>query len=311
MTYTGLQLSEKILRETKMPMNPQEMWRYAVEKGYDLETSINGKTPWNTLGAQIYTNIQKSPNTVFVKVSTHPQKFGLKEFTYDIEEIESESVPKDDNKIEERDLHRLLVAYVNADSHFQALTKTIFHESSKKKWKNGEKWMHPDLVSVHLPFDDLNLSTVELATRTGINTVTIYSFEMKKELTRSTVRECYFQAVSNSSWANEGYLVAPVITEQALDELARLNASFGIGVIRLDVDDVHQSEIILPSNERELDIGMIDDLSRINPDFADFIKLINGSMKAGMLVNGKYDKVEDDEELRKFIIEKKIDTLKI
>jgi hypothetical protein len=30
---------------------------------------------------------------------------------------------------------------------------------------------------------------------------------MKKELNFSNLRESYFQAVSNSSWANEGYLV--------------------------------------------------------------------------------------------------------
>ena len=36
----------------------------------------------------------------------------------------------------------------------------------------------------------------------------IYSFEMKKYLSIANLREYYFQAVSNSSWANEGYLVA-------------------------------------------------------------------------------------------------------
>ena len=69
--------------------------------------------------------------------------------------------------------------------------------------------MHPDLVSVHLPFEDLAQDTIALAKNAGIETITIFSFEMKKDVTGANVREYYFQAVSNSSWANEGYLVSP------------------------------------------------------------------------------------------------------
>lgn len=44
-----------------------------------------------------------------------------------------------------------------------------------------------------------------------------------------------FQAVSNSSWANEGYLVVlQEIDSEVLSELRRLNQSFGIGVIKLE-----------------------------------------------------------------------------
>jgi hypothetical protein len=36
---------------------------------------------------------------------------------------------------------------------------------------------------------------------------------MKKNLNFTNLREYYFQAVSNSSWANEGYIVALDIDE--------------------------------------------------------------------------------------------------
>lgn len=36
----------------------------------------------------------------------------------------------------------------------------------------------------------------------------LWSFEVKLKLTRGDVREAWFQTVSNSSWANQGYLVA-------------------------------------------------------------------------------------------------------
>jgi len=47
-----------------------------------------------------------------------------------------------------------------------------------------------------------------------------------------------FQAVSNSSWANFGYLVAAEIGgTDTLKELRMLFAARGIGFIKLDVDN--------------------------------------------------------------------------
>lgn len=73
---TGLKLSRKILEETKVPMNPEEIWTYAVSKGYDRDCGISGKTPHRTLGAQIYVDI-KNGNKIFYKYSNNPLKFGL------------------------------------------------------------------------------------------------------------------------------------------------------------------------------------------------------------------------------------------
>lgn len=309
MALTGLQLSEKILRETKKAMSSDEMWKYAVEKGYDKQTNIHGKTPWHTIQAQMYVNMQRNPNSVFAKVA--PSTFGLKELTYTEKDFYSDvkKDPKGDDRAIERDLHPLLVAFVNSDDHFHGYTKTIYHEKSSKSGKNGEKWMHPDLVAVRLPFDDISQSSIALAKNAGIDTITIFSFEMKREITASNVREYYFQAVSNSSWANEGYLVAPVINEKAIAKLARLNASFGIGVIKLNVEDVYQSEILFPSRDNELDIGMIDELARINDDFKGFISAINDSMHLNHFVDGKYDAVLESDELADYIKKKKIDKM--
>ena len=302
MSLTALQLSEKVLKESSQYMSPQEIWEYAVKKGYDKLSKLNGKTPAATLGAQMYVNIQKlGEKSVFIKAEGHNQKFGLRDQNY-AEPAGSvlNEQPEARSKVIERDLHPLLVAFVNSNSHFHGHTKTIHHESSKKSTKNAEKWMHPDLVSVRLPFDDLSKQSITLAQNSGIETITIFSFEMKQEIVGSNVREYYFQAVSNSSWANEGYLVAPKISEDAMDQLSRLNSSFGIGVIKLNLDDIYQSEIVLPSAERKLDIGMIDELSSINRDFGNFIELINDSMELGKFVDQECDHVMDDAELEEY-----------
>lgn len=302
MSLTALQLSEKVLKESSQYMSPQEIWEYAVKKGYDKSSNLKGKTPSRSLGAQMYMNIQRlGEKSVFIKAEGHNQKFGLRDQNYAEPAGSVLNEPETRFKVIERDLHPLLVAFVNSNSHFHGRTKTIHHESSKKSTKNAEKWMHPDLVSVRLPFDDLSKESIILAQNSGIETITIFSFEMKQEIVGSNVREYYFQAVSNSSWANEGYLVAPKISEDAMDQLSRLNSSFGIGVIKLNLDDIYQSEILLPSAERKLDIGMIDELSSINEDFKRLILLINESMKLGRFVDQEYDHVMDDAELEEYL----------
>ena len=58
-------------------------------------------------------------------------------------------------------------------------------------------------------------------------------------------REAFFQAVSNSAWANFGYLVTKDISDKTMPELQILASLPGIGVIRLDRD--------LPSKKRIAD----------------------------------------------------------
>lgn len=309
MTMTGLQLSEKVLKETGSPMSAFEIWEYAKSKGYDADCNLKGKTPDHTLGAQIYMNLQKKGDkSKFRKYSTRPQKFCLAS----LPQLPEKEIPREfsyGSKIEfkEKDLHPLLVAFVNSDDHFHANTKTIHEYHSEKRGKNGEKWMHPDLVAAHYSFQDYESVTSELAINLSEYVITLYSFEMKVNITNSNVREYYFQAVSNSSWANEGYLVAPIISDDALQQLQRLNASFGIGVIKLNTENVYESEILIPSKGNDsVDLGMVDDLTRINPEFREFIKNINNTLKTKDVIESQYDKVLDDDELKAWISDKKI-----
>ncbi|MBK6362572.1 MAG: hypothetical protein IPF52_03390 [Saprospiraceae bacterium] len=105
--------------------------------------------------------------------------------------------------------------------------KTIFHETSTKGTKGRNEWIHPDLVGVYFPFKDYKKETLEIQSHLTISSIKLFSFELKISLNFSNLRECYFQAVSNSSWANEGYLVAVNINDDPAfrDELRRLTNS--------------------------------------------------------------------------------------
>lgn len=94
--------------------------------------------------------------------------------------------------------------------------------------------------------------------------VALYSYELKRTIENDhQLKEYFFQALSNSSWANYGYLVAFEINEDVMEEMERLNRAFGIGVIKLSpyTDDTKE---LFPARKNELDYYTIDKLCRIN-----------------------------------------------
>jgi hypothetical protein len=293
---TGKELSAEILRRTRSPMTPEELWNYAVKNGLDEDTSVKGKTPWRTLGAQIYDDISKRPETTqFCIESRKPTRFYLKGETFK-ESTEEAVVEK--SGIKEKGLHPYLVSFVKNDPHFYCYSKTIREGTASSKYLKQNQWMYPDIVGVHYPFeDDYDSTAYELFENLKQNSVRIYSFELKLSITTSDVRQFYFQAISNSSWANEGYLVAKNIDDDAVEELRSLNSSFGIGVIKLDLENVAQSEILFPSKVRlSLDEEVVSKLAK-NGDFRTFISRVNKSIKARDVNVIDYDEVLDDETL--------------
>lgn len=179
---------------------------------------------------------------------------------------------------QERDLHKILCNYVREFQEIYA--KTIYHEKSIGKGKD-QTWTHPDLVGVE--FADLKTDSARSLMR-AVNpesAVTIYSFEMKREIhSDNELKEYYFQAVSNSSWANRGYLVAYDIDESLRDEMERLNNAFGIGIIRLQAD-MDNTEILFQATDKELDFATIDKLCNMNPDFRQFMEKLSKYLHAG------------------------------
>ncbi len=191
-------------------------------------------------------------------------------------------------------MHPLLAWF--ADTRLNGvLVKTIFHERSRKK-AFGE-WVHPDLVGVLFPRRALdNELTLRLSSALSAPLCRLYSFELKLALNFGNLRESFFQAVSNSSWAHEGYLVASSIDDspEFSDELERLCQAFGVGVIHLALSDILSSGVRIPARPRaELDWTTIDKLAEMNGDFASFIKNVTDDLKTDIHVK-EYDAVPDD-----------------
>jgi len=202
-----------------------------------------------------------------------------------------------------------LSTFVRAHLHFRCFTKTILHEISKKGTRGYNKWLHPDLVGIYFPFTEFQPNTLKLLEALKNNPYKLFSFEMKISLGFANLRECYFQAVSNSSWAHEGYLVALKIDDDPslLDEIRRLNKAFGIGVIKLDPLNIYESKIIYSAQSKEfLDWETIDRLTEENSDFKLFLENLMEDITVGK-AKSTYDTIFLGDECSNYVKKNRLD----
>ncbi|MCI0331360.1 MAG: HTH domain-containing protein [candidate division Zixibacteria bacterium] len=304
---TFLELTKKILKEERKPLTHEEIWELAKIKGYDKYVGSKGKTPWITISAQLYVNIRdKKDKSPFVKIGSRPRRFYLRELMKEgdesriIEEQPVEVLPPKKLGYLEKDLHPFLAYYGNY--FLNSFLKTIQHTRSDR----GEfrEWLHPDMVGCYFSMDEWKPEVFELSSTTGNNPIKIYSFEIKRELNFSNLRESFFQTVSNSSWANEGYLAASEISndEEFQKELERLSSSFGIGVIKIDIEDPDSTKILFPAKPREyLDWDTVNKLT-VNADFREFLIRVKTDLTSKEVRKEKYDKILSREELQRIIL---------
>jgi len=317
--YTFLDFAESVLASEPSPLTFQEIWERGLEQGLVPRLATSGKTPSQTLGARLFVDVRDNPRTKFLKVGKNPARFFLKSRQGELrpEDLQGVVLPAKERErpgkvtYPERALHPLLAYFAYSNTTFnrgrQIYTKTIMHEKTRPG--SPSEWVHPDMVGVYFPLEDWNKSLIEFNKATDKGAVKLYSFEIKKVVDRGNYRESFFQAVSNSSWANEGYLVAAEIQQRddLLGELERLSNSFGIGLIRLDLEDLDSSSVQYPATFRPyLDWELMNKLCEVNEDFEAFIRDVKTDYEGGKIHKSEYDPIVSDPEayLRKMASEK-------
>jgi len=129
---TFLKVAEMILEKVKKPLSAVQIWEEAEKEKLNEQISSYGKTPWNTISAQLYVSIRDDNKSKFYQPSSRPAKFFLKKYKSLVKE-EDLDVPNEYSekkyKFHERDLHPLLVKFANSDQHFKAHLRTIYHEN--------------------------------------------------------------------------------------------------------------------------------------------------------------------------------------
>ncbi|ADJ28572.1 COG2958 family protein [Nitrosococcus watsonii] len=218
-----------------------------------------------------------------------PRKYYFTEKS-DADEVASAEIPEcpdsltpgKEVSIKESDLYPLLSEFLW--SELGIYSKRIDEKrSSNARGPGGNKWLYPDLVGMEDLSADWNREIRDCVQQYADKKTTLWSFEVKILINRSNVREVFFQTVSNSSWANFGYLVASEIEgAETLKELRMLSSLHGIGFIRLDVNNPSESQVMIPANERvEVDWHTANRLATENKDFMAYIQLIRQFYQTG------------------------------
>jgi hypothetical protein len=301
---TFIEFARQGLESASSPLSAPELWAYAESKGLTGKLAAAGKTPLSSLGALLYVDTKENTSSDFLRVGRRPVRFWLRSRplpegwtaagpTEDAKVVSTPSTQEpQERQFLEKHLHPLLVWF--ARTHLNGVrAKTIRHTASTKK-SFGE-WVHPDLIGVRFPLSALGERiTVEFAGVVRAPILRMFSFELKRSVDFSNLRESFFQAVSNSSWAHEGYLVAArwLEDDEFTEELTRLSQSFGIGAIHLCLDDLSSSRVLHPARIRdELDWVTLDKLVAMNPDVAQFLETVKIDLNANRIHDGEYDAV--------------------
>jgi len=275
-------INDAILKSLEDLIEPQSYSDiYEHIKSKDYYSFTKGKTPDATISA-LLGNFIRDGDIRVKRIKTN------KGFLYYLTQFERHLHSLDDDKgivvsekkeesYNERALHTLLSSYLK---HTSVLSKTIFHEKSRNTKDRHQKWIHPDMIGVRFTKLETSAATSLFRTVNIGDAFQLYSYEIKKVIhTDYELKEAYFQAVSNSSWANYGYLVAFEISSNLHVEMERLNQSFGIGIIELRANPF-ESKVLFAAKAQKLDYVTIDKLSKVNKDFQVFIEEVEKLLTA-------------------------------
>ena len=190
----------------------------------------------------------------------------------------------------EHDLYPLVARFLS--SEFNAYSMRIDEKTaSNRKGPNANKWLFPDICGMESLIEGMDSEVLSLVELTGAGKAYLYSLEIKVVLNTSNVRESFFQAVSNSSWANLGYLVATQIDDRVMEELRMLHGLHGIGVVRLDAEDPPESQTLIPARFNEqVDWETFNRLTVENSDFREFAMCVKRFHQTNSAANSGWRK---------------------
>jgi hypothetical protein len=184
----------------------------------------------------------------------------------------------------EHELYDPLLNYLHQELSLCA-SRIDERRSLNQHGAGGNQWLYPDIVAMESTPADWTPTIRNCVRNSGSPQLRMQSFEVKRRLTRGNVRQHFFQTVSNSSWANEAYLVAAVLEDNAEKELRMLSALHGVGFILLNHQNPSESDILLPAKSRpDVDWASVNRLAIENRDFSRFMESVDNYLQTGSLM---------------------------
>lgn len=195
----------------------------------------------------------------------------------------------DATTLHEYELYPLLIKFLAEDMGL--FCKRIDERKSRNtQGAGGNHWLHPDIVALETL--DKNWSSVvrDCVRNSNDAFVRLWSFEVKKDLNKGNVRKSFFQAVSNSSWANYAYLVATGLDSAVEIELQMLAGLHGVGVLILNTQSLFDSQVLIPARERSnIDWLSVNRITEENKDFESFIDQVGIYIQTGRITKSLWN----------------------
>ena len=282
--FTALQMAEGMV-ETY----PKEAQRKKeASNRIDTDKKLIKQIQAEIAGARARLTLQKAHPQIKTTEGYGRQYYWLEKSDQDevseAEETGAEAQPLDAGRIlpRESDLYPLLSEYLWRELHIY-LRRIDERRSSNRQGPGGNKWLYPDLAGMEDLTADWHSEIKDVVKVYPDKQTKLWSYEVKILLNRSNVREAFFQTVSNSSWANLGYLVAAEIGgAETMKELRILSSLHGIGLIQINPENPVESQILIPGRERfEVDWPTCNRLADENKDFLRFLKQVRKFHQTG------------------------------
>ncbi|RDL43801.1 HrgA protein [Marinomonas piezotolerans] len=277
---------------------PQEMAEKQTNPRYNTEEKLIAQLAAE-VGGERTVAAQKACANVATRDKPRPRLYywnanpeQTAEFVTENDEVETLEVdtPLADPSFSEHDLYPMLIEYLSKDLGLYC-QRIDERKSKNTHGSGGNHWLHPDIVALE-PLDQGWDEAVRSCVRSGHqSSVRLWSFEVKKHLTKGNVRKCFFQAVSNSSWANYGYLVATGLNSDVESELQMLCSLHGIGVLLLNTESLFDSQILIPAQERSnVDWQSANRIVTENSDFHYYIEQVGIYNQTGKLIRHAWNR---------------------
>lgn len=178
----------------------------------------------------------------------------------------------------ENELYEPLCEHLSKKYEMEAMRISESKTPTRRGTRGRKLWAYPDIVAFRQITEDFDQQLIEIMNKTGGAQIEFWSIEVKREIDLNNFRDAYFQAVSNSTWANVGFLAARFkkMTNQDYNRLykeaMKLANLHGIGLIELIFNgEKIESEMIVGAQQSDQpDWTTLNELVKENKDFAEF-----------------------------------------
>ena len=279
--FTVRQIAEWIFEQYPSECEQKKSDSTSIESDADLVQQIVAE-----IGSRRPALQKKNPRMKTTEGRPRKYYWTMKTDEAEVDEAETEgeeyNIISDAASFNESDLYPIVSNYLRSELFIYS-KRIEDSRSSNRQGPKGNRWLFPDLVGMEDLTADWHTEIKGAVKEYADKKTKLWSFEVKLLLNRSNLRESFFQAVSNSSWANYGYLVAAEVEgADTMKEMRMLFSLHGIGLIQIDPENPTESQILIPAKEKpEIDWATCDRLARENRDFLQFIKLIRQFHQTG------------------------------